>query len=41
MGCSFRNRCGHAAPECGVADIEMREIAIDRGFRCIRPLVQP
>jgi peptide/nickel transport system ATP-binding protein len=41
LGCSFRNRCSHAAPECGVGDIEMREIAIDRGFRCIRPLVHP
>jgi peptide/nickel transport system ATP-binding protein len=37
QGCSFRNRCAAAMPQCEIGDIAMRELAPERGFRCLLP----
>jgi peptide/nickel transport system ATP-binding protein len=36
-GCSFRNRCRYAAPECAAGAIAMREIGPGRAYRCVLP----
>jgi peptide/nickel transport system ATP-binding protein len=38
IGCSFRNRCGHAAADCAAGAIEMRQLVSGRGYRCIHPV---
>jgi peptide/nickel transport system ATP-binding protein len=36
-GCNFRNRCAAATPECATGEIALRDLGIDRGFRCLLP----
>jgi peptide/nickel transport system ATP-binding protein len=37
-GCSFRNRCSLARPECAARELELTKIADKRSFRCIVPM---
>ncbi|MCK5516223.1 MAG: ABC transporter ATP-binding protein [Desulfobulbaceae bacterium] len=37
-GCSFRNRCSLARPECAARELELTKIADKRSFRCIVPV---
>ena len=36
-GCSFRNRCRFAVPECADRGLELTQITDRRSFRCVRP----
>ena len=39
-GCSFRNRCSFAKPECAARGLELTKISDKRSFRCIIPPVE-
>jgi peptide/nickel transport system ATP-binding protein len=34
-GCSFRNRCSLARPECAAEDVDLNRLSPGRGYRCI------
>jgi peptide/nickel transport system ATP-binding protein len=34
-GCSFRNRCYAAGPQCAEEDVSLREISTGRAYRCL------
>ena len=36
-GCPFMPRCRFATPECGLADVALREVAPGHHSACIRP----
>ncbi|BCL62092.1 ABC transporter ATP-binding protein [Desulfomarina profundi] len=36
-GCSFRNRCRSAVPECADKGLKLTQISDKRSFRCVRP----
>ncbi len=36
-GCSFRNRCALARPECAVGEIGLTAFEADHGYRCVVP----
>ena len=38
-GCSFRNRCHLAGPDCAAEDLELKKLPDQRSFRCVRPRV--
>lgn len=39
-GCSFRNRCSFAKPECGARGLKLTKISDKRSFRCVIPPVE-
>jgi len=34
-GCSFRNRCYAAEPQCAQQDVDLREVSAGRAYRCL------
>jgi peptide/nickel transport system ATP-binding protein len=40
-GCLFRNRCGHARPDCAEGTVALRPLGPGRGSRCILDPVVP